>query len=126
MSYRGTIDFDGSETLDDATNEVQGYFSGRSGGPPWPHCSWLCVEQESVIAACLVSFWNARNSPLVAYVMTRAGFKGHGIANALLQMTLRSLARQGQAEVRAVITSGNIPSERLFVRAGFRLVGGLS
>lgn len=118
-AYRETIDSNGTETLAAAAEEVDAYFAGERGGPPWPHCSWLCMQQESVIAACLTSFWDARELPLIAYVMTRSGFKGRGIANALLQQSLRSLAQEGHAEVRAVITAGNIPSERLFTRTGF-------
>lgn len=120
-SYRGTIDYHG-ETLDDAIDEVQAYFAGQRGGAPQPHCSWLCFDQETLVAACLVVFWDEQKLPLIAYVMTRAEWKSKGLGSAVLQQALYSLTEHGHREVRAVITEGNTPSERIFRRAGFERI----
>ena len=116
-AYRNTIDYDG-ETIDDAMNEVESYFSGRT-GPAWLESSWLAFEEKQLVCAALVSFWNDRKVPLFAYVMTAAAAKGKHIAVAAVSRSLESLIEQGHAEVRAVITDGNIPSEKVFTKLGF-------
>lgn len=120
-AYRGTIDYDG-ETLDDSRSEIASYFD-ESDLPPLPQYSWVLATDE-IIAACLVSYWPARDRPLIAYVMTRALAKGQGYAARLVVASLRDLAEAGYAEARAVITEGNTPSERLFARLGFQRVAG--
>lgn len=117
-AYRGTIDFDGSETLDDARGEVASFFEGDA-NPPLLGCSWLYADGDVVLAACLVTHWTARGCPLVAYVMTRADHKGQGLAGRLVRMSLTSLRDAGYREVRAAITDGNVPSERIFAGLGF-------
>jgi len=116
-AYRDTIDYDG-ETIEDALNEVQSYFSGIS-DLVWFESSWLAFVDKKLACACLVSFWNDRNVPLIAYVMTSAEFKGKHLATAAVYRSLQSLIDGGYDEIRAVITDGNIPSERVFARLGF-------
>ena len=86
------------------------------------NCSWLCFVQETLVVACLVAFWDERKLPLIAYVMTRAKWKNKGLGTAVLQHALYGLAEQGHREVRAVITQGNTPSERIFKRVGFERI----
>jgi RimJ/RimL family protein N-acetyltransferase len=119
-AYAGTIDSDG-ETLDDARAEVASYFAGRSGAPLLD-ASRLLPADGAVTAACLVSLWDARRCPLVAYLMTGAASKGRGLAGRLLHQSLAALAAAGYPEARAVVTEGNTPSERLLTRAGFERV----
>jgi GNAT superfamily N-acetyltransferase len=114
-AYRGTID-DGGETLEDARAEVDSYFAGRSGAPLLD-ASRLIEVGGAPAAACLVSLW--RDTPLVAYVMTAAAWKGRGLARALLDDSFAALRAAGYTEVRAAITKGNTPSERLLGGAGF-------
>lgn len=114
-SYTGTIDYDG-ETLEDSTNEVQSYFNGAS-GELLLNASRLCFDGETLASAILISLWEGK--PLIAYVMTSAKYKGQGLGYALLNQSLAHLKTQGYAEVRAVITEGNIPSETIFKKTGF-------
>lgn len=114
-AYRGSIDDDG-ETLTEALAEVRGYFAR----PAWLATSALGRTGAGVAGACLVEWWPAVGAPLIGYVMTAARWKGRGVARALLQNSLASLAAAGQVEVWAVITAGNTASETLFQRAGFR------
>jgi len=116
-AYLDTIDYEG-ETLEDARREVGGYLAGS----PLLHCSWLRLADDHPVSASLVSLWGERGCPIVSYVMTAAALKGRGLASDLLARSLVSLAEAGHGEVRAVITEGNVPSETIFARAGFRRV----
>ncbi|GAB4212638.1 MAG: hypothetical protein OHK0022_48690 [Roseiflexaceae bacterium] len=116
-AYQGTIDYDG-ETLDDARGEVRSFFEQET-TPPLLACSWVAQAGDELVAASLAVFWAQRDCPLIAYVMARAAHKGRGIARGLVGRSLGSLRAAGYTEVRAVITQGNLPSERLFARLGF-------
>jgi hypothetical protein len=113
-AYRGTIDYD-DEGLDEARDEVSRYLAGR----PLFECSWVRIDAEVPVSACLVG-WSLRECPIVSYVMTAARAKSSGFASDLLARSLASLAGTGQREVCAWITEGNVPSEIVFARAGFR------
>lgn len=120
-AYPGTIDFDGTETWDDAWREVDGFFQGRS-GMPLLDCSRLVLAGDEIVSACLVGMWAERQRPLLYYVMTAAGYKGQGLAGIALQKALQATAAAGYAEMVAFITEGNTPSEKLCLRAGFERV----
>lgn len=116
-AYQGTIDSSG-ETLDDARNEVRSFFE-QVVTPPLLDCSWVAQAGAGLAAAALAVFWTRHGCPLIAYVITRAAHKQHGLARLLVAHSLACLCAVGYAEVRAVITEGNLPSERLFARLGF-------
>jgi ribosomal protein S18 acetylase RimI-like enzyme len=118
-AYRGTIDADGSETLDDARGEVASYFGGRSGAPHLEE-SWVAVSGDAVVSAVLVSCFE--DVPLIAYAMTDPAFKGRGLATWLTERAMRSLVDAGETEVQLWVTAGN-PAERIYERLGFREVG---
>jgi L-amino acid N-acyltransferase YncA len=61
-----------------------------------------------------------RQLPLIAYVLTHATWKNRGVGQQALSAVLQALREQGHREVRAVITEGDTPSERLFGHMGFR------
>ncbi len=119
-AYRGTVD-DGGETLDDARGEVRSFFE-QGIDPPLLACSWVAQAGDELVAASLAAFWTQRGSPLIAYTMARAAHKRRGLARLLVARSLDNLRAAGYAEVRAVITEGNLPSERLFARLGFARV----
>jgi RimJ/RimL family protein N-acetyltransferase len=116
-SYRGTIDYDG-ETIDDAIREVDSYFSHQDSG--WFDYSWLAFIENDLVCASLVGFWKDRNSPIIAYVMTASQHKGKHLATIGVSRSLESLAEKNYTKVYAVITEGNVPSEWVFTRLGFR------
>jgi RimJ/RimL family protein N-acetyltransferase len=120
-AYRGTIDYN-DETLDDAVSEIQAYLAGKRGGQALLSASRLAFEGSVLVSACLVGDWHERQCPLIAYVMTRAPWKNLGVGQQALCAVLQALREQGHREVRAVITEGNTPSERLFGRLGFQRV----
>jgi GNAT superfamily N-acetyltransferase len=115
-SYIGTIDYDG-EGIDEAKAEVDDYL----GGLPLLDCSWVVEDGDLLLAAVLVLQWD--EGPLVGYVMTRASAKGHGVAASLVEKSIGDLRAHGWETVDAFITAGNIPSERLFARAGAEMIG---
>ena len=116
-AYLHTIDYEG-ETVVEAREEVGRYFAGR----PLLECSWVRLDGDAAVSALLVSHWADRGCPIVSYVMTASAWKGKGLASDLLARSLASLAATGLEEVRAVVTEGNLPSEAVFARAGFRRV----
>lgn len=118
-SYRDTIDYDG-ETIEDAIHEVESYFSGLLEDSSWLDCSWLGFMEDNLVCASLAGFWKDRNSPIIAYVMTASEWKGKHLARMGVSRSLQSLAEHNHTKVYAVITEGNIPSERVFTRIGFR------
>jgi len=56
-------------------------------------------------------------------VVTSPARKRQGLGTAAVCESLRRLHRDGVGEVGAVITDGNVASERLFGRLGFARVG---
>lgn len=56
-------------------------------------------------------------------VATAASRKGRGIGAWAVATSIRLLQRDGVGGVGAVITDGNVASERLFARLGFTRVG---
>lgn len=120
-AYRGTIDYHG-EDIDDAREEVRGYFRGRSGGIDPRDFSRAISNNGRVVSACLSVKSDQQAYPLIAYSMTMAAEKRMGLAQHLLASVLHELKRAGYGGVFAIITEGNIPSERLFRRAGFEVV----
>jgi RimJ/RimL family protein N-acetyltransferase len=119
-SYHGTIDYE-DETLDQCREEMTGNLDGKY-GESLAECSWLLYSAAEIAAACLVVRWQGEKCAFITFVMTGSKWKGKGLATVALQSTLASLKRSGFQEVRAVITDGNEPSERLFKRAGFAWV----
>jgi RimJ/RimL family protein N-acetyltransferase len=120
-AYRDTVDYEG-ESLPEAVREVEHYFSPAAENPALLGPSVMVVDGESVLCACLMKFWRHRSCPLVGYVICRAEHKGHGLATSALHETLRLLRQARYGKVRAVITEGNAPSERLFLAARFERV----
>lgn len=120
-AYKGTIDDDG-KTYEDSLNEVRAYFAGERGGPAREDCSKVYELRRKIVSACLVAEWTEREMPIIVNVMTDADMKRQGLARSLLFTTLRSLRDLEYSEVQAVITDGNIPSEKLFAQLGFKRI----
>lgn len=118
-AYHGTTDDEG-ETLEESVEEVEAYLAGDCGGEALLQESRLAFAGPLLVGACLLAEWEERQVPFVAYVMTRKEWKKRYIARQVLQASLLALTGQDYQEIRAVITKGNTPSERLFESMGFR------
>jgi ribosomal protein S18 acetylase RimI-like enzyme len=116
-AYRGTIDFDGSETLEVALDEVDGYLAGASGPALLEH-GRVALAGGSFVGAVLASMFEGL--PLVAYAFTAPEWKGRGVSTALLRLSMASLAAAGQERVALFVTAGNSPAEGIYERLGFR------
>lgn len=119
-AYRGTADDEGG-TIDDARGEIRSFLEGAYGAPDFDS-SFVCEDEGALSAAVLTSWWTERGAHLICFLMTRAGSKRRGLGSALLSHAVTAMQSSGAAEVRAVITRGNTPSEQLFKRAGFKEV----
>lgn len=117
-AYYGTIDYDG-ETIEDALKEIESYYAGLS-NQHWLRYSWLVFLEDELAGACLVDFWQERNVPLIAYIMTAPRWKSKHLATITLLRSLQELLNNQYTEVRAVITESNEPSEKVFTRVGFK------
>ena len=113
-AYTGTIDFDETDTLDVARDEVRGYLSGD----PLLEHSFLALDAGIPVAAALVSRYEGR--PMIGYVMTAAAHKGRGLATAVTRLALASLHAAGERDVHLWVTRGNESAERIYERLGFR------
>ena len=115
-AYAGTIDYDG-ETLDQALEGVDGALRENA----LLDLSRAAAHGDVIESAVLVSL--NKGDAFVGYVMTRAASKGRGLASALLDLCADAIWSTGYPRIRAWITEGNIPSEKLFLRAGFEVIG---
>ncbi len=121
-AYRGTIDAEPGQGLDDARGEIASTFSGDY-GRFMPDASWVALEDDDVVSAVLVTEFEG--APFIAFTMTRADRKGRGLSTALLGMTFASLADRGAPHVDLVVTAGNEPAERIYASLGFEVVEAL-
>jgi ribosomal protein S18 acetylase RimI-like enzyme len=118
-AYRGAIDAEPGQGLDDARQEIAETFAGAY-GELMPEASFLASDGGEIVSACLVT--RLEGAPFVAFTMTRADHKGRGLSTALLTTTLHALAAAGEPHVDLVVTAGNEPAERIYASLGFEVV----
>lgn len=122
-AYRGTIDYEG-ETITEAVDEVRRYLDSRALDQARFEPSVLLTSGTTLVSACLVAYCSRRSCPFISYVITHPSWKRRGFATRLVAESLSRFAKDGHDEVRTVITKGNIPSESLFLRLGFKVRAG--
>lgn len=121
--YRGTPDDEGEDDAR-AVEEIHGFFAAKH-GRPLVDASVVAWRGDLPVAGSFIGWWDARACPFVVFVVTRADQKRAGVGRLVLSESLRRLGRAGHREMRAVITAGNTPSERLFAALGFEDLGPL-
>ncbi len=114
-AYRGTIDDEG-EGEAEARHAIDDYL-----GRLLPAYSVVIEEDGQPVAMSFVVVVGGRH--FIDPVATAAGRKGRGLGTEAVLRSLGALARDGVADVGAVITDGNVASERLFRRLEFVRVG---
>ena len=122
-AYSGTIDFN-EEILEDADTEIKDYFQGGSGNTLLGPSRIALDSQGQAVSAVLVSRWGLHTAPipLIAYVMTSPSWRRHQLAYQLMLQSMTDMQAANETAVRAVVTEGNTPSERLFTKLGFHKV----
>ena len=115
-AYKGSVDDEG-ESIEEARAAIDHYFETIV----WPH-SFVIADDDLPLAMSMVVV--VEGVHYIDPVATAAVHKAQGLGRIAVATSLRSLAKSGIAEVGAVITDGNTPSERLFARFGFVRVGG--
>ena len=116
-AYRKTIDDEG-ETFADALAEIDKVFADGY-GRFLPGCSFVVAEGEFLLSACLISWWEPHDAPLVVFTMTRPEAQGRGLARALLQRSMNALIDAGYDRLTLIVTDGNSPAQHLYESLGF-------
>jgi len=114
-AYQGTIDDEGEGEIE-ARQAIDEYM-----GRVLPAHSVVIEEDGQLMAMSFVVIVGGRH--FIDPVATAAARKGHGLGTDAVLHSLGSLARDGVSDVGAVITDGNVASERLFRRLEFARVG---
>jgi hypothetical protein len=109
--YRNTIDDEG-ETLDDALSAIDHYLASIVR----PH-SYVMLDGPDLVAFAFVVVVN--DVHYIDPVAVASARKRLGFGDAVVRLCIGSLVGAGVAEIGAVITDGNVASERLFVGLGF-------
>jgi ribosomal protein S18 acetylase RimI-like enzyme len=116
-AYRGTIDDEG-DSFADALVEIEKAFRGEY-GRFLPESSFVVEAGEFLASACLVSFFEPHDAPLVVFLMTRSEAKRRGLARSLLQQSMNALLGDGYNRLTLVVTEGNEPAQQLYRAMGF-------
>jgi len=120
-AYRETVD-DAGETFADALAEIEKTFSGGY-GRLLPGCSFVIEEGEFIASACLVSWFELHDAPLVVFTMTRPDAQRRGMSRFLLQQSINALLAKGYDRLTLVVTETNEPAVNLYASIGFRPIG---
>lgn len=117
-AFRETIDDEG-ETFADAVREIDKALAGDY-GRLLPDCSFVIEEGEFLASACLISWFDLHEAPLVVFSMTRPEHRSQGMARFLLQQSINTLLDQGHTRLTLIVTDGNKPAQNLYSSLGFQ------
>ena len=117
-SYRDTIDYEG-EGLEEAISEVRATISGKY-GRFLEQCSFIIEENGQPLSACMITWYEEMEAPLVSFTMTYPDFKNLGMAGFLLQKSINALLDQGYKELCLAVTEGNTAARHLYEKIGFQ------
>ncbi|PQV49371.1 hypothetical protein [Paraburkholderia sp. BL21I4N1] len=116
-AFQGTID-DAAQTATQYTSKARAILDGHYGD--WiAEASWTVEQSEGLQSACLVCDYKPYGCPVIAVVATAPASKASGRAGTLLDAALATLTALGHSECCAMVTKGNVASERLFESRGF-------
>jgi L-amino acid N-acyltransferase YncA len=117
-AYRGTVDDEG-EGLVEARQAADDWLARRIAG-----CSVVIEEGDRIVALSFVVMVGGR--AYIDPVATATAWQRQGFGRRAVSASLHRLRGAGHQEVGAVITDGNIASERLFASLGFVRAGAWS
>ncbi len=116
-SYQGTIDYDG-ETLEQSIQEMTETLSGKYGKVISP-ASLVIVDGDVAVAAVIFVFYAKEAMPLLTFTMTHPQHQGRGLAQRLINSSLRVLHEQSFDQCCLVVTEGNRPAQDIYKKLGF-------
>jgi len=116
-AFRGSVDDEG-ETFADAAAEIEKTFTGGY-GRLLTDCSFVIERDEFLASACLVSWFELHQAPLVVFTMTRPESRARGMARDLLQHSINALIARGERRLTLVVSEANRPARRLYESLGF-------
>ncbi len=114
-AYRGGVDDEG-ETEADALALVRDTFDGRV-GPFLPHCSFARWRGREMVAAVVVTVFQAM--PMIAFCVTAPAHQRQGHGEALIAAAITALDEAGWAKVQLFVNPLNERALRLYRRLGF-------
>jgi len=116
-AYVGAIDYEG-ETREQAESEIKSKMEGKYG--PFLYSPSFCISQDGkIVSATLLTMW--QDKPLLAQALTHPAHQGKGMARCLIEKSITALAKEGNPELRLVVTEGN-PAQRLYESIGFKIL----
>ncbi len=116
-AYLNTIDYDG-ETLEQSAAEIVKTVEGEY-GEFVASCSKVFVQGGALVSATMITRF--QNRPFVAFTFTDPALSGQGLARLCMQAAMAALFKQGERELRLVVTLANAPAVRLYEKLGFRV-----
>jgi GNAT superfamily N-acetyltransferase len=119
-AYRGGFD-EPDMTLDDTRGYVRRFFEGGA-ATPLLECSFVALDEGRIVATALVCLDDGR--PLLARAYTVPSWRNHGLARALIQLSMNALLDRGESALALFVKVGNVPAERLYASMGFAFESG--
>jgi hypothetical protein len=117
-AYAGTIDEQLGGNSDGAI-EVADWRSAAA----LDEVSVAVVDSDDTVLAASMCSGAQDREVWIAYVITEPAWKGRGLATAAVTESVRRIRERTDVEVRAGVTDGNVPSERLLATVGFERIG---
>ena len=119
-AYAGTID----EQLGDNSDGAIEVAAWRDESALVEVSVAIVDSNDTIVAASLCS-GNWDREVWIAYVLTEPKLKEHGLATVAVAESVRRIRETSNVEIRAAVTDGNTPSERLLSSVGFERVTAL-
>ena len=121
-AFRGTVDDEG-ETFAEARAEIDKTFTNEY-GVFLPESSFVIENPDGLAAACLVSWFEPHQAPLVVFSMTHPLFQRQGMGRCLLRRSMNALRAKGYAKLSLIVTEENRAAVSLYRSIGFHEVSG--
>ena len=119
-AYAGTID----EQLGDNSDGAIEVAAWRD-APAIVEVSVAIIDSEDTVVAASLCAGSWDREVWIAYVLTEPKWKGHGLATLAVAESVRRIREASNVEIRAAVTDGNTPSERLLTSVGFERLSAL-
>jgi GNAT superfamily N-acetyltransferase len=117
-AYAGTVDEDLGGNSDGAVEVADWRAPGALA-----MVSVAVVDTHDKLLAASMCSGSCDREVWIAYVITEPPWKGQSLGTAAVAESIRLVRERRSVDVFAVVTAGNVPSERLLAAVGFEPVG---